>query len=346
MILFPNCACCCEPCCRIRTYTYHDSEPPGKFWDECPRAGVCDPERGPPGDCADVALEGFIIERFCKSVVGTNEIRAKLISGSTLDDWGEIAGIETNQDCGILGVIDGDHDITDEIEIITDPDDDAIWLCKVPFTANNARLGGPYGLAGVKICWCCKDPEQEDECPCCAGVEPPPPPPPPYCLCSFPQNSSYINFEAPSGQCAVNWPGGDIAAWAQSKDFTQALPDGVFWQAGAQDFLSGPNDSQGRWSFVIDAVFVTCCCPIPVEQGSTLSYIKFRRRVRLLAIICAEDEQPEYVDWTHLIGGELDTEVSNEPIPPNWVECQGPADCYPWPPYLGLDPPVCEQEFP
>jgi len=287
-------------------------------------------------------LEGFILERFCKSVVGGNEIRAKLIAGSTLDDWGEIAGVETNVDCGLLGVIEGDHDITDAIEIITDPDDDAYWLCKVPFTANNSRLGGPYGLAGVKICWCCKDPEQAEACPCCLTVEPPDPPPI-YCLCSFPESSSLTNFESPSGQCAENWPGGDIAAWGLSKDFTKTLPDGVSWQQGAQDFLSGPNDSQGRWSFLIDAVFVTCCCAIPVAQGTTSIYTKTRRRVRLLAIVCPEDEPPHYEDWTYLISGQLDTEEDNEPETP---ACESAPFCYPWPPYLELDPPVCEQEFP
>jgi len=176
MIMLPNCACCCKPCCRTVSYSYDDSVPPAKWYDECPGIGGCG-EGQPVGDCAGQVLEGHLIERFCKVVVGESEIRAKLLDGSALDDFGTIAGVATTTVCGQLGFIQGDHDITDEIEIITDPHDDAYWLAKVPFRATNAQVGGPYGVAQVRICWCCKDPESEEECDCCA-VPPPPPPPP------------------------------------------------------------------------------------------------------------------------------------------------------------------------
>jgi hypothetical protein len=175
--------CCCgcsEECCRERTYSYMDTEPPGKWYDECPEVGNCASGSGAiEGDCAGDVLEGYIVERFCKASVEGLEIRAILRSGSALDDFGEVAGIATDERCGLLGVISGDHDITAELEF---EDDGAYLRAKVPFRAENSQLGGPYGVARVVICWCCVDPADPpptgEVCPCCAG---PPPPPPPFC---------------------------------------------------------------------------------------------------------------------------------------------------------------------
>jgi hypothetical protein len=164
------------------TYGYYDTEPPGKWYDECPNVGNCtDGEGAVLGDCAGDVIEGYIVERFCKQSIEGKEVRAYLRANSAIDDFGTIAGIDTTQVCGILGIIEADHDITDEVEW---ENDGAYTLAKVPFRAENSQLGGPLGAAGVFICWCCIDPEDPptppDICPCCEG---PPPPPPDKCCC-------------------------------------------------------------------------------------------------------------------------------------------------------------------
>lgn len=174
--------CCCgcsEECCRTVEYSYGDTVPPGKWWDECPNTGNCASGSGAiEGDCAGDVLEGYIVERFCKASIEGLEIRAILRSGSALDDFGEVAGIATDERCGLLGVISGDHDITAELEF---EDDGSYLRAKVPFRAENSQIGGPYGVARVVICWCCVDPEdpppEGEVCPCCAGPPPPPPGP-------------------------------------------------------------------------------------------------------------------------------------------------------------------------
>lgn len=171
----PPCKCCeenCEKCCRKKTYSYKDTEPKGKWYDECPRVGNCD---GKPGDCGNDVLEGFIIERFCKTILDGLVLHATLRANSAIDDYGSVAGIETNEKCGSLGIIARDHDITDQIVIEDDPDDSAYVLAKVPFRAVNANHGGPYGLSAVHICWCCTPPD-DPPCDCCKNNPPPPPP--------------------------------------------------------------------------------------------------------------------------------------------------------------------------
>ena len=181
MILLPECDCCgcSEECCRTKTYGNQDTEPPGKWWDECPQIGNCaDGASAVYGDCAGDVIEGYIVERFCKKSIEGLEIRAYLRKNSRIDDFGTVAGIDTVGKCGLIGIIEDDHDITDAIEF---EDDGAYLLAKVPFRAENSQIGGPVGV-GVVICWCCVDPEspptEDGVCPCCAG---PPPPPPPSC---------------------------------------------------------------------------------------------------------------------------------------------------------------------
>lgn len=186
MIMLPGCACCgcSESCCRTRVYSYADTTPPGKWYDECPGVGGCS-EDGKIGDCADVVIDGFIIERFCKQSTNGKEIRAKLLSGSSLDDFGEIAGIKTTKSCGTLGYITGDHYITSEIVVEDDPDDSQYVLAKVPITATNSpTLGGPCGAASVRICWCCAT-EGSPPCDCCGEI------PPPNGCCCINGNMSY-----------------------------------------------------------------------------------------------------------------------------------------------------------
>ena len=163
-------ACCCgcsEDCCRTTTYSYMSTEPKGKWFDECPTVGTCS---GEAGSCANAVLEGFIVERFCKPSVQGKQIKATLRKNSTIDDFGSVAGIETDEyTCGQLGKFTGDHDITEEIVFEDDPDDPSFLLAKVPFTATNANHGGPYGLASVRICWCCVE-EGDPPCECCVEV--------------------------------------------------------------------------------------------------------------------------------------------------------------------------------
>jgi hypothetical protein len=203
MILLPNCTCCgcSEECCRTRSYYYDDTVPPGKWWDECPGIGNCDEGAGAElGDCAGEVIEGHIVERFCKASIEGKEVRAYLRENSTIDDFGTIAGIDTTQVCGVLGIIEADHDITAEVEW---EDDGLYMLAKVPIRMENSQLGGPLGAAGVVICWCCIDPEdpppEGEICPCCAG---PPPPPPDVCCCITPEDGPGSPATRPPDSCS------------------------------------------------------------------------------------------------------------------------------------------------
>lgn len=159
-----SCCGCSENCCRTVTYSYMDTEPKGKWYDECPNVGQCG---GDSGSCANAVLDGFIIEKFCKSSVQGKQIKATLRKNSTIDDFGSVAGISTDVNtCGQLGKFTTDHDITDEVVFEDDPDDPLFLLAKVPFQAQNASHGGPYGLSSVRICWCCIE-EGDPPCQCC-----------------------------------------------------------------------------------------------------------------------------------------------------------------------------------
>lgn len=145
------CPCCQCSCHRTVTYSYYDSVPPGKYYTECPKVGKCDGTD--TGDCAGDVLEGFIVERFKKSCVRGSTIRAKLKAGSYVDDYGTIGGVSTTNNCGALGAINEDHDISDQVVI---EDDGDYVKAKIPISiTNDEYLGGPHGLASVTICWCC-----------------------------------------------------------------------------------------------------------------------------------------------------------------------------------------------
>ena len=207
MVLLPGCSCCgcSEDCCRTKTYSYMDTEPKGKWYDECPEVGQCG---GAAGSCANAVLEGFIIERFCKQSVEGKLIKAKLRKNSAIDDFGSVAGVDTDVYCGRLGVITADHDITSALVIEDDPDDSTYSRVKVPFRAVNANHGGPYGLSAVTICWCCIT-EGDPPCDCCK-TEPPPPPPKKYaCVDGECVETANGKYDEPTcgGQCGDDFVG-------------------------------------------------------------------------------------------------------------------------------------------
>ena len=198
MVILPGCLCCgcSENCCRTVTYGYMDTEPPGKWYDECPGVGNClTGSSAIVGDCAGDVIEGYIVERFCKQSIEGKDIHAYLRMNSAIDDFGTIAGVNTDVACGRLGVITADHDITAELEF---EDDGAYLIAKVPFLAENGQVGGPFGAAGVVICWCCVDPEdpppEGESCPCC-DVSPPDPPP--------------LKYDCVDGECIEVGEGGE-----------------------------------------------------------------------------------------------------------------------------------------
>lgn len=358
MILLPNCACCCKPCCRTVLYSYADTDPPAPWYDSCPTIGGCG-ENAPVGSCAGQVLEGHILERFCKVVVGDSEIRAKLLDGSTLDDYGVIAGVSTDVSCGRLGVIIGDHDITDDIEIITDPDDDGYWLAKVPFAATNAQVGGPYGVAQVRICWCCKDPESEEECECCAT---PPPPPPPPCFPPCEDGQECCDGVCQEGPCENPCDSCDDCGFSGSQfeqggaiecfgfgtqNSTRAqdvylglppggMPAGVTWKDGYPSALD-----ECQWAFIVDSLSIDCCyegCIINGVEGNTFGS-KTRNRYRVILLTCPDGPGSEQVtDITSLaIQGELEFETDNKP-----AACPGPpVACTAWFDYFPDPDPVC-----
>lgn len=161
------CPCCQCSCNRTITYGNADSVPPGKTFTDCPQVGQCG---GPLGDCAGETLDGFIVERFRKSCVGGSTIRAKLKAGSTVDNYGSVGSASTSSTCGILNSFPEDVDLTDDV--VTEDDGDFI-KAKIPISITNDDTGGPNGLAGVTICWCC---DTGSDCNTCF-------PPPPVCCC-------------------------------------------------------------------------------------------------------------------------------------------------------------------
>jgi hypothetical protein len=195
----------------------------------------------------------------------------------------------------------------------------------------------------------CQDPEEpccEGECadstdcsPGCVCVDGEcvtPPPCAPCAHCDFPENKGEFPFTPePKGQCAVNlfgnfFPNGRNQFW-----YTAPFPDGVVWKPGGQAAVSGC-----RWSLATDTEFRSCCCPIPANQGQTLSYAYYHIRHRLMVIECPEGGAPSLVDRTsELIEGLLEYEYGGVPDFPPF--CEGESDCYD---YLGFFPdgePVC-----
>lgn len=161
------CPCCQCSCNRTITYGNADSVPPGKTFTDCPQVGQCG---GTLGDCAGETLDGFIVERFRKSCVGGSTIRAKLKAGSTVDNYGSVGSASTASTCGVLNSFPEDVDLTDDV--VTEDDGDFI-KAKIPISITNDDTGGPNGLAGVTICWCC---DTGGDCNTCF-------PPPPVCCC-------------------------------------------------------------------------------------------------------------------------------------------------------------------
>ena len=157
--------CCCVSCdcpgvCdRTICYSYKDSVPPGRWYDECPQVGDCNQQ---VGDCAGDVLNGHIVQKLEKSCFDAEPVPGETLfailkSGSTLDDYGTIAGVATNVQCGVLGRIDGDHDVTDQIDL---SEDGCYYVAKLPISVTNSpTLGGPHGLANVCIEWKCTPPD-------------------------------------------------------------------------------------------------------------------------------------------------------------------------------------------
>ena len=189
---------------------------------------------------------------------------------------------------------------------------------------NGAILVRAGELAGAESC-------------CCDGCQPCP-------ECSFPPPQYVPTYAQPTGQCAVNFfpPGGDILTHSVARYYSASLPDGVTWKPGAQEALGSGEGC--NWAIVTDEVFVTCCCAIPVEQGQTLQFSRWKRRHRLLVIACPPGEPAYFVDKTSAyLSGDMEPESPD--FPGGGITCSQPPECYAWPSYLPDESPDCN-EFP
>jgi hypothetical protein len=141
---------CCAECEKLVVYTYHDTNPPGKLYDECPTTGDCVGGGNP--SCANGSLSGYLTRFFHRSCLADGKTPgATLLAGSTVDDSGTIGGIASTNTCGFLGVWTADYDLDVTMEDDVDP---CFVKVSVPFTVqNNPLIGGPYGLAYVSIYW-------------------------------------------------------------------------------------------------------------------------------------------------------------------------------------------------
>ena len=268
------CPCCACVCDKTVTYSYYDSEPPGKFYAECPNIGACDGTS--TGDCAGEILEGFIVERFRKSCVGTKTIRAKLLAGSTVDDYGTIGGVSTTNVCGVLGSIAGDHDVTDEVVI---EDDGDFIKAKIPISiTNDEYLGGPHGLSSVTICWCC---EEEDASGCACF------PPPPGCCCL----AGGVGYYDDSGSCeGTEFP---IPA---TYDYTDLLSSLVMEWCGLT--INGPGGFDAEAIDVVE-------CDIPTagtEHEGRTAYLRSTTK-QFSAYSAFADERPCHLHYIFVMAG-------------------------------------------
>ncbi len=176
-------------------------------------------------------------------------------------------------------------------------------------------------------------------CPCCV---PPPPPCDPCLNCEFPDDQSETTFAEPTGQCAVNFPGGGFSPSSRSKTYSRPnpLPGGLAWKPGAAAAIAECN-----WAIVTDVATRTCCCEIPPELGSTLIYTESMTRYRLMIILCPEGEDPSWSDVTsEYLDGDFEQEQSNAPNPIEGT-CLSPPECYDFPAFFPDEDPICN-EFP
>jgi len=141
---------CCSTCSVTIYYSYYDTDPPGKLWDECPSIGDCGGGGNP--SCVDGYLEGYLTVIFPKACKRDGHIiSATVLGGSTIDDYGTIGGVSTTNICGNLGVIASDTPVSVTLEDDIDP---CFVKAKVAYEVHNSPLlGGPYGLANVRIRW-------------------------------------------------------------------------------------------------------------------------------------------------------------------------------------------------
>lgn len=146
---------CCSTCSVTITYSYKDTDPPGKLYDECPDVGACGGDF--PRSCRDASISGWLSAVLPKACMTETAIAgATLFAGSHCDDYGTIGGIDSTNNCGFPGYWTADYELDVTVEDDTEP---CFVRLTVPFTVhNNYELGGPYGMQSVTIRWYIQEP--------------------------------------------------------------------------------------------------------------------------------------------------------------------------------------------
>jgi hypothetical protein len=157
MIYLPGCGdCSCNngsPCGdnlgdQYKTYSYFDTYPQGRYWQDCPNTCPCDNPNCSTGSCCNQSISGFIYsDPFTQGFFG-KKLKATILANSTIDDLGSIGGVVFQYDgCGSPSYLVSDTEVTPLVEGNR---------LKLSFEARNGPQCGPFGLSAVSIHWSAK----------------------------------------------------------------------------------------------------------------------------------------------------------------------------------------------
>lgn len=148
---------CCEPpptCCeQTQSYSYYDSEPPGKGYAECP--GVSFDCSGADASCCGESVSGFIrsgnFPEACKIGEGKSP-KALIFAGAKIDNSGSIGGaaFESQGDCPSFFMVLNNDQV---VEAETVDNGDGTFYLKLPFSASNDASCGPVGIMNATVKW-------------------------------------------------------------------------------------------------------------------------------------------------------------------------------------------------
>jgi hypothetical protein len=131
------------------SYDYFNTVPLGHYFD-CPDIAPsctlpCDPTQT---CCSSLSQSGYIFsDNFSDDLIASGTPKAMIYAGSTIDNNGSVGGVTfpvVPCEFGQLATLD--------INTVVSATIDGNKL-KLPFTAENSALGGPYGLHAVFIKW-------------------------------------------------------------------------------------------------------------------------------------------------------------------------------------------------
>ena len=145
-----NSVSACPPCGiesaydQYKHYSYADSIPRGKYFDECPNRCTAIPNCS-EGSCCGESIRGFIYSDPFEVPLFKNHVFATILGGSTIDDIGSVGGITFTP-----GQFPLESSLENDTKVIPEIFGNQLRL---PFIAINGGACGPYGLSSVGIHW-------------------------------------------------------------------------------------------------------------------------------------------------------------------------------------------------